>query len=380
MRKRLVAVVAGTLIAAFWASPAYAMSDPVFVQAPGSGAVAQGSETIRVEAKPGSVLGLGLEEVTIRVTVSPRPGTGGGPISLGEQKGGVFQGTWNAGAAPYNGAYDIHATASSSSDTKSASVTNVLVNNRPAVPSGVKATLKDGVPSITWAPNPERDITGYKVVRLVDGGSPAQVYSGQGTSATDTSAPHSKGLTYRVAAVRKSPTSDAGVESSLSAATAPVTIPAPPAEQAPGAPAGAAAPADPNRPTIPGTNIVTGKETPKPPVPGANKSFGKAVAPIVKAAPPSTAFDETLPYSGVPPQQFEAAGDEPSPLDAQAQSEQAADEITVTNPARFIFGGILLMIASAFMWRTSRRLLRSTKLAGGSPPTVKYPSFRINRG
>lgn len=370
-------------MAALWASPAYAMSDPVFLEAPGSGEVAEGSETIKVEAKPASVLGLGLEEVTIKVTVSPRSGTGGGPVSLGEQKGGLFEGTWNAGAAPYNGAYDIQATASSSSSTKSASVSNVLVNNRPAVPAGVKAALKDGAPSVTWAANPEKDLIGYKVTRFVDGGSPSQVYSGPATSATDTSAPHSKALTYKVTAVRKSPKSDAGIESNPSGATAPLTVAAPPpGEQAPGAPApaGAGAPADPNRPTLPGTNIVTGKETPKPPVPGTNKSFGKAVAPIVKSAPGGTAFNETLPYSGVPPQQFEAAaGGEPSPLDAQAQSEQAADAVTVTNPAKFILGGIVLMIASALMWRTSRRLLRSTKLAEGSPPTVKYPAFRINR-
>ncbi|HYN98963.1 MAG TPA: hypothetical protein VEU28_04755, partial [Actinomycetota bacterium] len=144
-----------------------------------------------------------------------------------------------------------------------------------------------------------------------------------------------------------------------------------------GGPAGGAA--DPNKPTIPGTNIVTGKETPKAAVPINNKNFGKAIAPIVKSAPAGTAFDETLPYSGVPPEQFEAAGEgDASPLDTMTD---AAEGMTVTNPLKFIVGGLLLMAASAFMWRTSRKMLKGTRPEDRvAPTTVNFPNFRINRG
>jgi len=391
MRRRLMAVFAGLVLAALWISPAVAVAGVSFTQAPASGQEFTGkSAPLVVRADPDSVLGTGLlaEEISVKITVRPRsgwPAEGGGTPSV-TKEGNNFSASWNTGVV--NGAYDIEAHATSSRDTagKKAVVGNVLVNNPPAVPTGVKSALKDGVPHVTWSANPEKDLVGYKVQRSIDGGSFTDVFSGGATSFTDSSAPHSKPLAYRVSAVRKSPVSSSGVASSPSGATAALTVAAPPppaaAPEGGGQPAGepGAAPADPDKPVVPGTNIVTGKETPGAPPTTANRNFGRAIAPIVKAAPGGTAFDETLPYEGVPPEQFEAAaGGDPSPFDPQAQAG-LADGVTVTNPLKFIVGGILLMIASGLMWRTSRRLLKGTRLPEPATPSVNYPAFRVNRG
>lgn len=371
--RRLTSVVAGLVLAALWVTPAYAMSSPVFKQGPAGGSTVPRSVQLQVESTAETLLVIGLEKVFIEVTVSGP----GAPGSLGKREGETYSATWNVDP-DYNGTYEIRATASSSnanSPSKSTTITGLKVNNPPATPSSVKATLKDSGVAVTWAANPEKDITGYRVLRSVDGGSYSQVASGAATSYTDTSAPHSKSLSYKVMAVRKSPLGDGTIEST-SGATPAVTIPPPP-EPAPGAAQGAAqGAADPNKPTVPGTNIVTGKESPKPAVP-LNNSFGKAIAPIVKSAPAGTAFDETLPYSGTPPEQFEAAsGGDPAPLDTGD-----SEGVSVTNPLKFIVGGLLLAVASFFMWRKSRELLKGTRPQDQLAPTrVNFPTFRINRG
>jgi hypothetical protein len=375
VKKRFFAALSGLLLSTLWVSPAFAMSAPVFLEGPDAGSVADGTVAIKVEAKPDSILGIGLEQVSIKVTASGP----GGTVTIGDRPGSVFEGSWNVDALPLNGVYELKATAySSNSATKTSTVSGIKVNNPPAPPTGVRAVLKEGVPVVSWNENPEADITGYKLLRSSGGGSFTQVYGGTATSAGDTNAPHSKPLTYKVVAVRKSPVS-AGVEST-SAATSALTVPAPPepAAPGPGEPAPGGPPPDPSKPVIPGTNIVTGKESPKPGI-VPNKGFGKAIAPIVKSAPAGTAFDETLPYSGVPPEQFEAAsGGDPSVFDAGAADSTGP---TVTNPLKFIVGGIVLMIASFFMWRASRKLLEGTRPQDQIAPTrVNFPTFRVNRG
>ena len=374
--RRAAAVLTGLLFAVLLASPAYAFSTPVFHDPPSTSVPVKGSVPIKVESQPDSVpvLGLGLEKVTIEVIVSGP----GAPGSLGEREGSVFTATWNVHPG-YNGTYDIKAIATSSNSNaapKSATISGVKVNNPPSTPSGVKVVLKDGVPNVSWAANPEKDITGYELFRSVEGGSFTKVYSGTATSASDGKAPHSKPLTYKVTATRKSPLSADGIDST-SAPTSALTIPAPP-EPAPGEAPGEATggAVDPDKPTVPGTNIVTGKESPKPAVP-VNNSFGKAIAPIVKSAPAGTAFEETLPYSGTPPEQFEAAsGGDPSPIDTGDSGG-----VSVTNPLKFIVAGLLLAVASFFMWRKSRELLKGTRPQDQIAPTrVNFPNFRVNRG
>lgn len=377
MKRRILAALTGVLMAALWATPAFAQSTPEFLQAPAGGKVATGSQVIRVQSEPSSIpiLGIGLEKVTIEVSVRPRSGTGGGPIPLGKQEGSIFEATWNAGGAEYNGAYDIVAVATTPADEtgKSATLSNVLVNNPPSAPTGVKAELKDGVPHVRWTASPEPDVIGYKVLRSVDG-KDAQAYSGAATSFSDKSAPHSQAITYKVSAVRKSLVTEGGIESSK-VSSGSITVPAPPPPAEPGAPP----PGDPNNPTVPGTNIVTGKETPKAPV-ANNKNFGKAVAPIVKSAPAGTAFEPTLPYTGTPPENFAAAsGGDPSPIDAALTDE--GEGVNVTNPVKFILGGLVLLGVSYLLWRTSRKLLVGTRPEDQlSPHRVNFPEFRINRG
>lgn len=377
MKRRLMAAATGLMLAVLWVAPAHAFSAPAFVApSPSAASTVNGAVGIKVEAKPDSlpILGIGLEKVFIEVTVSGP----GAPGSLGKREGSPYSATWNVDPN-YNGTYEIKAIATSSNsnaDPKVASISGLKVNNPPATPTGVKAAIVDGVPSISWSANPEKDITGYKVLRSVDGGQPSMIYGGTATAAKDTNAPHSSSLTYRVVASRKGAAAGSVLESGASPATSSLTVAAPPEPVAPADPGAV----DPNNPTVPGTNIVTGKETPKAPVPATNSNFGKAVAPIVKAGPAGTAFDETLPYSGVPPEQFESAsGSDPEPFDSSLAGE--GDGVTVTNPLKFILGGVVLMVAAFFMWRTSRKLLKGTRPEDQKPPTaVAFPDFRINRG
>lgn len=381
MKRRTLAALCGMMLAALWATPAWAVSTPVFQKGPEPGQVAKGSVEIQVKSDPSSIpiLGLGLERVSIEVKITPRSGTAGEAINFGKKEGSVYTATWNAGGAPYNGAFDITAIAHSSAanqDSKQTTIANVMVNNAPAVPSGVKATLQEGVPVISWTANAEKDITGYRVLRSIDGGNFTQLVLGPKTTYTDTSAPHSQALTYSVVAIRRSPVNEGGVASGQSAATSALTVPAPPAPEPALNPDGSPV-VDPEAPTVPGTNIVTGVETPPPP-PKANPNFGKAIAPIVKAAPQGTAFEPTLPYTGTPPERFESAtGGQPSLIEAQ---EAANGGGGVTNPAMFVLGGLALLAASGLMWKTSRKLLRGIKSEDpGALPPVNFPAFRINR-
>lgn len=368
--KKPFALLTGVVLMALWASPAFAMTGTTITAPAGE---VRGIVTIKVTSNPDSGL-LTSEKIAVTVTVTaPEGGQGLGQMTLTSTSPSTFEGSWDTTKSVINGAYKIDAVASSSSLLGNKSETDtatVNVANPPATPTGVKSALKEGVPVVTWTANKEADIAGYKVLRSEDGAAAKQVAAPAETSFTDRSAPHSKALTYRVVAVRKG--GSGGVESGPSAATAAVTVPAPPPAEPGAQPAG-----DPNRPVVPGTNIVTGKAAPPAAPLLPNKGFGKAIAPIVKAAPPGTAFDETLPYSGVPPEQFDTAGGgEPAPIDADG----TGDGTTVANPMKFIVGGLLLAAASFFLWRYSRKLLKSTRVQDPKLPSVNYPSFRINRG
>src|SRR4029077_12120479 len=108
----------------------------------------------------------------------------------------------------------------------------VKVNNAPVAPTGVQTALDpSGVPVVSWSATPEPDIKGYQVYR-----SDGALQSGliPGTSFRDANAPTGQALSYKVSALRFSPTDPSGmIGSGTSAQSAPVTAPAPAAAAGP---------------------------------------------------------------------------------------------------------------------------------------------------
>jgi hypothetical protein len=398
VRLRVVAVMVIALVLAT-AAPAMAAGEVRFISppTPKAGATVQGSQTIKVEASIPGLLGPSdVESVT--VTIRPRPGfKAGSPVSA-TQEGGNFTMAWDTrGSTPYNGGYDIEATAKappgllSGPQTYTAVVENVVVNNPPSAPTGVKSGLESGAAVVRWNSNPEPDVTSYKVSRSVDGGSfthLASIEAGKTLVYTDSAAPAGKKVKYQVAAVRRSAVNDGGLVSEP-AESSEITIPgAEPqqAGQAPGQPAASGQPAGPGpavAPPIAGPSMA-------PTLPIAKKA---PPPPIYKSRPGEIAFAPTLPFSEAPPPQSFDTESESSDEDLAAPSSMA-DNFTATNPTWFIAIGVVLLAASVLLARKSRKLLRSSGttlfgndfLAGADfsslgqielpPVEVPYPTFK----
>ncbi|MGH2718664.1 MAG: hypothetical protein ACRDJU_08810, partial [Actinomycetota bacterium] len=125
---------------------------------------------------------------------------------------------------PYNGVYEISATATSgallgSPTGQTTTISGLNVNNPPQSPTGVTAGLSGTVPVVSWSPNPEPDITDYAVFRSVSNTAFAPVGTTKATAFQDSSAPQNAALTYAVIAVRSSPVSSSGIPSTASAVT-----------------------------------------------------------------------------------------------------------------------------------------------------------------
>jgi hypothetical protein len=402
-RVRAVASMVVTLILST-AAPAMAAGEVRFISppTPKAGSTVQGSQTIKVQGSiPGLLTPTEVESIT--VTIRPRPGfKAGSPVSA-TQDGGDFTMAWDTrGSTPYNGGYDIEATAKapggllSGPQTYSAVVENVIVNNPPSAPSGVKAGLEAGAAVVRWSSNPEPDITSYKVSRSIDGGSfshLASVDAGKALVYTDSAPPAGKKVKYQVAAVRRSAVSDGGLVSEPSESSE-VTIPGPETQQ-PGQAAGQPAADGTGQPagsTLPLAAPLAGP-TMAPTLPIAKKA---PPPPIYKSRPSEIAFAPTLPFSAPPPQRFDASS-EGSDEDLRAPSS-LADNFTATNPTWFILIGAVLLGASVFLARTSRKLLRTsgTTLLGSDllanadfsslgqielpPVEVAYPTFKVLNG
>ncbi|HYI46504.1 MAG TPA: hypothetical protein VE174_13695 [Actinomycetota bacterium] len=85
-----------------------------------------------------------------------------------------------------------------------------IVNNQPAVPSGLSTSVAGRDVTIAWDANPEPDITGYRVERYF--GSD-YVEAATVTETIFTEAPGSGRFSYRVVAIRHSDASPEGIES-----------------------------------------------------------------------------------------------------------------------------------------------------------------------
>ena len=117
-----------------------------------------------------------------------------------------------------NGWYQIRVEVTSNGGSSAASHLNVKVDNAPQTPLNLTSSVTDQTVSLSWTPNPEPDLTGYRVERA-SGDTWTTVTQTQATSYTAELAPGS--YQFRVIAFRSSPSMPEGRPSDP---TAPVTL------------------------------------------------------------------------------------------------------------------------------------------------------------
>jgi hypothetical protein len=136
--------------------------------------------------------------------------------------------TWDttnnlSGGVARNGWYQLRTEVVANGGATATSKVGVMVDNAPQIPSGLESYVQDKTASLSWSPNPEPDLTGYRV-EIARGGVWSVAAEVTTTSYEIDLEPGSYDL--RVSAVRSSPNSSAGHASAPTAATS-LTIQAP---------------------------------------------------------------------------------------------------------------------------------------------------------
>lgn len=209
MRKTLLVLVTGSVLVLGAALPAGAQTGTsATLSGAANGQAVQGSLGLTASGSSST----GIKKLTLTINNNTVKSQDYGGVAQSQS----FSFTWNTSAYA-NGDYTVKVIAESNGGNATDSK-RLLVDNAPSTPTGVTASVADGVVNVTWNANPEPDILGYRVTR--DGTSLGQV---GGTSLTDQPSPgdHS----YSVTAVRRSPTQGerAGGSSSTS-----INVPVPP--------------------------------------------------------------------------------------------------------------------------------------------------------
>ena len=132
---------------------------------------------------------------------------------------------WNTGPLR-NGWYQIRVEVAATGGGSAASHLNVKVDNAPSTPTNLAASVSDQTVALSWSPNPEPDITGYRI-EVESGGTWSTFAQTQGTNYAAEVTPGS--YQYRVIALRNSPTMADGRPSDPSAPVG-LTVEAPPPE------------------------------------------------------------------------------------------------------------------------------------------------------
>lgn len=131
--------------------------------------------------------------------------------------------SWSTGGIR-NGWYQVRVEVAAAGGGSASSHLNVRVDNAPQTPASFSGSVRDQTVSLSWTPNPEPDISGYRIEVL--GGDAWSVVTETGsTNYAAEVAPGS--YQYRVSALRHSPTMPGGRPSDPTIPVA-VTVEAPP--------------------------------------------------------------------------------------------------------------------------------------------------------
>jgi Bacterial Ig domain len=220
MKRILVGLTVGFLIAA--ATPAFAQTGiTARVTSPGDGQTLVGSAGVTAEASASA----GVRSISLliddAVVASTEPSNLRQNVSVGY--------TWSTGGLR-NGWYQIRVEATANGGATDRKFINVKVDNAPSTPTGFNHVVRGQTVSLSWAANPEPDITGYRL-EVGSGGTWSVVKE---TTSTNYAAEVAPGTyQYRVTALRSSPTIAGGRPSDPTAPIA-LTVEAPPAAEAGG--------------------------------------------------------------------------------------------------------------------------------------------------
>lgn len=131
--------------------------------------------------------------------------------------------SWSTGSLR-NGWYQVRVEVVANGGATDSSHLNVKVDNAPQTPTNFTSTVREQTVALSWSPNPESDITGYRI-EVSSGDTWSVVTETQGTSYAAEVAPGT--YQYRLTALRSSPTMDGGRPSDPTAPIA-LTVDAPP--------------------------------------------------------------------------------------------------------------------------------------------------------
>lgn len=195
----MLACVIGSLV-----SPAAALAAPaetvrVTLDGIQRGAIVEGA--ISFSATANSAAGIKKLEVFIdgAVVASAEPSNFKQEVQVPYDWATMFR-LDSAEQAP-NGTYEIKVAATANGGADDQLLTKVVVDNAPAMPSGLIATAGTEEVQLSWEPNTEPDLLGYQIERMVAG---EFVVVGETTGTTYVDPVEPGDHQYRVIAVRNS--------------------------------------------------------------------------------------------------------------------------------------------------------------------------------
>lgn len=258
----------------------------------------------------------------------------------------------SADPAP-NGEYAIEAVAVANGDADERVVARVIVDNPAAMPRDVVATATDEGVELSWSPNAEPDLLGYRVERMISG---AFTVIGETTATSYIDGVEPGEHSYRVVAVRHSVARSAG-RPSLPSAEVTVNVAAPTTD-ARGKPQFGVGPTG-GGASRSGFQVEGGSFAPRGLPSGAALpgSVGLPDAPITDAGAGWGSYEETLPY------EIPEGG---IPLSASESEPETTWRVLPSDGLRWVALGSLCLALAALLRLVARRL---EVLAG--PPELK---------
>lgn len=217
MRRSVQALVAIFALTMATAAPAFAQTGAsARVTSPGDGAIVVGSVTTSATGSAGT----GVKSIKLFIEGSQVANKEPDDLRTSVD---VSHG-WDTSPLR-NGWYQIRVEVVANGGATASSHLNVKVDNAPSTPANLTSTVREQTVVLSWSPNPEPDISGYRV-EVAGGDSWTKITETKGTSYAAEVVPGT--YQFRVIALRSSPTMPEGRPSDP---TAPVslTVEAPPA-------------------------------------------------------------------------------------------------------------------------------------------------------
>jgi hypothetical protein len=217
--RKLFTLAAACLLVLAIVSPASAQTSvSAKVTSPGDGAVIVGTQNVTATGSATA----GVRKIVLSIEGSEVASKA--PSDIRQNVDVAY--SWSTGGLR-NGWYQIKVDVTSNGGGTASSHLNVKVDNAPQVPTNLSVSVKQQTVSMTWSPNPESDISGYRI-EVFDGATWSTLTETSSTSYAYEAAPGS--YQYRLVALRSSPVMSGGHPSDPSGPVS-ITVDEPPVEK-----------------------------------------------------------------------------------------------------------------------------------------------------